>query len=83
MIVAYSWGTKIKREGNTGVKCCQNCRHSVQTSLYKEIGYVNLFFILPIVRYTKVRGILCEHCGDLVPLSRHQYKEIKGNGLLP
>ena len=36
-------------------------------------------FMIPIINSQKQRGIMCESCGNIVPLSKQEYKERKKN----
>ena len=68
MVITYGTRTLFKREGAWGHAICKNCGHDAPQTLCRQLDQVTLFFI-PIVSLEKQRGILCESCGMIVPVS--------------
>lgn len=76
MIIMYGYRIKFLRDGGMGVQVCRNCGHRVQHTLCRQINQGTLF-TLPIISFTKSRGVMCENCGELQPMNRQEYKEAK------
>lgn len=78
MVIVYGYREKFKREGYIGHSVCCNCSHDADQTLCRELRQFTLFMI-PIISSQKQRGIMCESCGNIVPLSKQEYKERKKN----
>ena len=78
MVIVYGYREKFKREGYVGHSVCRNCGHDADQTLCRELLQFNLFGI-PIVNKVKQMGIMCESCGNIVPLGKKEYKERKKN----
>lgn len=76
MVIVYGYKDFFRRDAVAGQATCHNCGHLAQNTLCQEIFKVTLFWI-PVFRKVKQRGIMCESCGMLQPLSRHEYNERK------
>ncbi len=77
MFISYRYGTEGRREADLGLRTCPNCGHETHHTLYREVGFMNLFYFIPVWRRTKRRGILCEHCGHIQQLTKVQYEHEK------
>ena len=67
MVIIYGTRTVFKREGPVGTSVCPNCRHNVMHTLC----------YIPIFSHQKQRGIMCESCGMITPVSAQEYRERK------
>ncbi len=76
MIIVYGHRVDFKREGFAGQMTCQNCGHNVNHSLCRQINRTTIFWI-PFINVEKQRGIMCESCGMISPISKQEYKSRK------
>lgn len=76
MVIIYGTRTVFKREGPVGTSVCPNCRHNVMHTLCRQLNQATLFYI-PIFSHQKQRGIMCESCGMITPVSAQEYRELK------
>lgn len=76
MTIFYSYGNWFKREGELGQKVCSNCGHTAEQTLCRHTYQIRIFGI-PIWKQLKHRGIMCESCGNIVPLDKQEYREEK------
>lgn len=76
MFYVYGYRERFKREGSMGHAVCENCGHDAQRTLCRQIKQVTFFWI-PVLTHVKQRGIMCESCGQIIPLGRREYKEEK------
>ena len=76
MVIIYGTRTVFKREGPVGTSVCPNCRHNVMHTLCRQLNQATLFYI-PIFGHQKQRGIMCESCGMITPVSAQEYRERK------
>ena len=74
MVVVYGQRTVFKREGIVGTAVCNNCGHNVLHTLCRQVNQTTLFWI-PIVSIERQRGIMCESCGNIMPISKQEYKD--------
>ena len=74
MVIIYGYREKFKREGLVGHTVCSNCRHDADQSLCRQIYQVTLFYI-PVFSHLKQRGIMCESCGNIIPISKQEYRQ--------
>ena len=72
--VHYSYQTILKRDKNLGVSLCTNCNHTINQTLAKRYMQFRLYGI-PLIQYRKTRCIMCESCGNIITLSKQQYKQ--------
>ena len=73
MVIIYGTRTVFKREGPVGTSVCPNCRHNVMHTLCRQLNQATLFYI-PIFSHQKQRGIMCESCGMITPVSAQEYR---------
>lgn len=76
MIVGYNWGTNFKTDKILGENKCENCGYHTKKYLVREFYVFNLFLI-PILRKTIRKGIMCSHCGKIEKLGRQDYNNAK------
>lgn len=76
MIIVYGYNTIFKREGSQGQAVCHNCGYTIEHTLCRQINQTTLFWI-PIISITKQRGKMCESCGNIIPMNKHDYNEEK------
>lgn len=76
MVIIYGYGTRFKREGSVAISVCTNCGHDAEQTLCKQSFRITLFGI-PIVNIPKQRGIMCESCGNIIPLGSVEYRDRK------
>lgn len=74
MVIVYGYQTRFKREGNVAPARCNNCGHDAAQSLCRQTFRITLFGI-PIISIPRKRGVMCESCGNIIPLTKSEYKE--------
>ena len=71
------WGSKndLKTEKAIGYSVCPNCGCNTEKALVREKFKFTIFFI-PVISFTRRRGICCPECGMYKELSSAEYKEM-------
>ena len=77
MVVFYSYGSHFKTDKDLGISKCENCNHEAKKLLLTEKYKIKLFYVLPLFSKVKNRGIFCSHCGNIEPLSKKEYDEMR------
>lgn len=76
MIIIYGRRETFKREGHVGHGVCKNCGHDADRTLCRQLKQLTIFMI-PVFTRVKQRGIMCESCGQILPLGRLEYQTMK------
>ena len=76
MVIIYGTRTVFKREGPVGTSVWGGGGHNVMHSRGGQLNQATLFYI-PIFSHQKQRGIMCESCGMITPVSAQEYRERK------
>lgn len=75
MVIVYGFKTTLKQGKNLGYSICPNCNHNTEKVLAKEFFKFHIFYI-PLLFFTKRRGIVCPACGMYKELSAAEYNQM-------